>query len=292
MPEPNTIVGKLSYVTKLLENPCDPPWTVYAEAAGAAGLEMFITLVSGGLDDVLRAAANPGRQRSIGHGTRRSRSRGRGRGKRGGLGRTIGGLLLPQELIGDKIGTALGVKPRRVTPGIAALWKIDGVIQRGLWFWLLADVIAEGAFTFTSQLYKSEACKFGAASAVAATGDGTITPIAGWQAASLGTIEYERNGASWNQNVLSLGEGRRGTATAFYELTNVGSGVGRVFLRARDGGLILGQSGGGSAGPGGTLTVSLAVDLPPGRSAGFELLPDGAPFDYEGDSYGQGTLDA
>lgn len=142
------IIDKVNAVLKYFENPCDAPWTIYFETALPALGEAIITVLSFGFDDVVRGALRPGGLRSGRHF--------RGRKGGGGLGRAI-----PEvgEMLGAMLPGAKAAKQRSVTQGVKNLWLLDGVIQRALWYWLVADVTATFAFEWTSAINESRFCQ-------------------------------------------------------------------------------------------------------------------------------------
>lgn len=58
------------------------------------------------------------------------------------------------------------MRNRPVTAGVRNLWIIDGLIQRALWYWLVAEVTTDFFHNWLSALHKTEFCQgsgFGAA---------------------------------------------------------------------------------------------------------------------------------
>lgn len=141
-------LGKIGAIIKYFQNPCDAPWTVYFETAGPALGEAVLTLLDFGFDDVVRGALRPGGLRSNRHGRRGRRG--------GGLSKAI-----PEvgELLGAMIPGQKNRKARRTSNGVKNLWLLDGVIQRVLWYWLVADVTVTFAFNWTSAILESRFCE-------------------------------------------------------------------------------------------------------------------------------------
>src|SRR5690606_41018058 len=59
---------------------------------------------------------------------------------------------------------------RKVSQGVRALWFIDGVIQRLLWWWLVIDLTTDFLYEWTSLVNESIYCRIGDKGSVAASG--------------------------------------------------------------------------------------------------------------------------
>lgn len=139
---------KVNYVIDAWSRPCDAPWYIYVETLKPALLEAFLTLIAFGWDDVLRGYARP---RGL---TRRT---GKSKGKRRGF----SPRRFPE--FGDMVGRHLpgsdAVKGIKWSNGLKTLWRIDGLLQAGLFWWLVADVTEDFAFNWTSVLYETRWCQ-------------------------------------------------------------------------------------------------------------------------------------
>ena len=76
MPRPPSWLDQINTVVKFIDNPCDAPWAVYFETALAPAGRALLTLLTFGLDDVIRGFARPKGLRSGRHGRRGKRSSG------------------------------------------------------------------------------------------------------------------------------------------------------------------------------------------------------------------------
>ena len=148
MPQPPGIIDRVNYVIDFAQNPCDAPWAVYVETALPAALDLFIALATFGLDDIVRGYFRPKGLRSYRHGRRGRRA-----------GRVFRGIPEPGELIARRLPGFERARGRRVSNGVKTLWLIDGVLQRGLWYWLLIDEFSEFFYNWTSMLNKTEFCQ-------------------------------------------------------------------------------------------------------------------------------------
>jgi len=187
MPQQPSWINKVNAIVKYFENPCDAPWSIYFETALPAAGEAIMVLLDFGFDDVVRGAFRPKGLRSGRH-TRR--------GRKGGLGK----FAIPE--IGEMLGAALpGAKAasgRKVTQGVKNLWLFDGVLQRLLWYWLVADVSVSFFYNWTSAIQQSEFCKKqGAGAALASVPAGGICFAVGnfWTSVQTSQVDYATGGA-------------------------------------------------------------------------------------------------
>jgi len=139
---------KVNYVIKSWTQPCEAPWYIYVETLFPALLEAFITLMLFGWDDVARGYFRPPQKRG---------SRHRRRGKK----RKPRPLRIPEwgEEIGKRLPGSKKARGRKYSQAGLTLWAIDSALQRGLFWWLVADVTIDLAYNWTSLLYETEWCK-------------------------------------------------------------------------------------------------------------------------------------
>ena len=188
MPRQPDFINKVNAVIKYFQNPCDAPWAIYFETALPALGEAVLTLLDFGFDDVVRGAVRPKGLRSGRH-TRRGR-------RGGGLSKAI-----PEvgEMLGAMVPGSKAARDRKVTQGVKNLWLLDGVIQRVLWYWLVADVTASFAFNWTSAIQESRFCQaqgVGAALAVVPP-EGICFAVGNfWTSIQTSQVEYATGGAT------------------------------------------------------------------------------------------------
>ncbi len=140
-----SFIDKVNTILRVFSNPCDPPWVLYVETFFPAAGNLLLTLLSFGWDDVVRGYLRPRKLRTQPHGRRKRRRRG-------------GGIPELGEMIGSNLPGAEKAKGRSVQAGVAKLWIIDGVIQRGLWWWLVADALFEFAYDWASGILREQVC--------------------------------------------------------------------------------------------------------------------------------------
>lgn len=138
----------VNYVIDVWAQPCEAPWYIYAETMWPAALDALITLATFGWDDVFRGYVRP---KSL-----RARRGKKGRGFR------VRGVPIRFPELGELIGRKLPGQNKMATTKYAtptkSLWRIDGVLQRGMFYWLLADIAVDFAFDWSSALYATEWC--------------------------------------------------------------------------------------------------------------------------------------
>lgn len=200
---PDGLFQRINYVTDFFIDPCDAPLTVYAKTAAPALLNAFITYFALDLKNILTAFARPskalGRRRGQKKG-RRGRKRGRW-GKRYAWSRIID--FDPNEYIGKKMPFADDLGNRKVSAGIVSLWVAEGLIERLLYWIMVADIVLNFFVEWTSAIYEAGYCDEQEASVLYATSDlwqiaGPLSPSA-FQAA---VIEKERGGITWFINQM------------------------------------------------------------------------------------------
>lgn len=157
------VIGSLwnagNTVIDYFESDCHPDWYVYAETLWPVAGRAALVLLSFGLDDVLRGYLRPGGGRGFGGLGRASR-----RPRRTTKATRAKGLLrkgIPEigELLGRHLPGATILEARQVSNAERFLWKVDGLAQRGLWYWMIADILDDFTVGWTTALYQSEDCR-------------------------------------------------------------------------------------------------------------------------------------
>lgn len=152
------LYGTANSVVDYFESDCHPDWHVYVETLFPALGQAVLVLLSFGLDDVLRGYFRPAGGRGFGglsRASRRYRSPSKLQRSRGIL---KGGIPELGELTGRRLPGAQIVQARRVGTAEKFLWKVDGLAQRGLWYWMIADVLDDFTVNWTSALMRSQDC--------------------------------------------------------------------------------------------------------------------------------------
>jgi len=139
---------------------CFPSWEVYVETLYKPAGTLVLGIVEFGIGDVLRGYFRPNGIRGIGGFNRLSRAR--GLGKVGPI-KAIGRRAHVPEL-GNLIGRALPFsrwfRARNAGTAERWFWRIDGIAQQGLFYWLIADLTADFVVAWTTAIHVSEACKY------------------------------------------------------------------------------------------------------------------------------------
>ena len=183
MSRPPGIFDRVNYVVEAWNNPCDVPWAVYLETAGPAALDALIAVVCFDIGDVLRFIFRPTNMRSGRHGSRRRK------GQHGRKAKGIRGRLAA------KLPPFARLQQRKMTQGVRNLWVIDGIGQRLLWWWLVADIASGFAYNWTSMIYKTERCQMALApGAGLRTGVSQVfLAIQNWPDVIYDNLEYEKD---------------------------------------------------------------------------------------------------
>ena len=214
----------INYVTDVWAQPCEAPWYIYVETLGPAALQALITLATFGWDDVFRGAVRPKSLRSRKFKARAFR---------------IGGKVVRFPEIGELIGKHLpGAKYFQGTKYAMPtrhLWRIDGILQRGLFYWLIADIASDFTFNWTSALYETEWCKATLQARHSNIGRPFQLGVAGgsWHELNCPSEDYSIGDVSFAVHTWVMGAGhfRFGAAALFFDYTFEG---GRARLRLRE----------------------------------------------------------
>ena len=234
MPKPPGIISRANYVVDSWNNPCQQPWVVYAETALPAALTVWIAFICFDIGDVVRFMFRPARLRSGRH-IRRGRKGERGRRKQG-LGRRAA-MKLPM---------MQALTQRKVSQGVKNLWIIDGIGQRLLWWWLIADVASGFLYNWTSMVRKTEFCQAADSPGNALREDTqtTVAAIGGWQSIGFDNLRYQVGSVTMGPFGASLGTGGYEIAVSA-NATNRFAQATTIQLRlisVTQGGLVIGES--------------------------------------------------
>lgn len=255
---------KVNGIVRFIEDPCVAPWKVYIELAREPAKGALLAWFTFGFDDIMRGYFRPKGVRGRRHG----RGKGKGGARAGRLGRSL--ARIPG--IGDDIGNFIGKRiigakttnQRHVTQGVKNMWFVDGVLQRGLWWWLVIGITTDFLYEWTSLLQETSFCKRTNQNGVYATGvTAGISAIQGWQSL-LGMIQQSSHGnASWSGAAATLGPGRW---TIIYDQQleqtgNPGPSAHECRLVNAFGGGVLGESGVSTVELGGVSTAIAIADV-------------------------------
>lgn len=141
----------LQSIVRFASFDCDGTWNVFIETLKPPAGQLFIALLDFGWDDVLRGFLRP-----IGIRSRRSFRKGRKRGRK----RSIIFDKIPEigEEIGEHLPGARLVKGRQVGSLQRWIWRIDGVLQKGAFYWMLVDLVSDFAYGWLIGIMRHEAC--------------------------------------------------------------------------------------------------------------------------------------
>jgi len=179
--KPLSKIDKVNYVIDYIENPCDAPFLVYVETLLPAALELFVTLEEYDPKQIIRNFSRPRGLRSGRHGRL-----GRANGKRGF------GIPDINDEIADFFKESADFEKRTISNGVKHLYQVLDILEKGLFYILLADLTTQFAYKFTSLIRRTEYCTGKHRSAGNWTkANATAIPLLAWQGAGIGDIGYQ-----------------------------------------------------------------------------------------------------
>lgn len=180
-------IDKANSVTSLFTNPCNAPWVVYAETALPILGTAVIRLFDFGMGDIIRGAARPANKRVSRHFRRPGKNWKR-----------FSGIPELGNIVGKTLGGGEVLNQRKVSDGIRHLWVIDGIIQKYLLRWLIADIIQDSYYAWTTAIMDTSCGKQPQkGNAFCRTIDNAtfFTPGNAWASVPTGLVDYQEDGA-------------------------------------------------------------------------------------------------
>lgn len=198
MPRPPGIIDRVNFLVNSCNNPCDVPWAVYVETALPAALEAVIAVVCFDIGDVLRFIFRPTNVRSGRHGSRK---------RKGQHGRKPKGF---RARLAAKLPPFEALQQRKITQGVRTMWVIDGIGQRLLWWWLVADIATGFLYNWTSLIQKTERCQMALAPGAALREDVTQTYLAiqNWPDVLFTKLHYQKGVTTAGPASFACGSGQ------------------------------------------------------------------------------------
>lgn len=257
---------KVNTIVDFWSNPCNAPWTVYLETLYPALGHMFIALVDTSLLDIARSYLRP--RGGLTRGPRRKKGRRRGR---------IRGIPDTADLFARMIPGATVWQGMEYGANTRFLWQIDGIIQRGLWYWLVMDATTDGFYWWAQGIKEEGFCKPTNRAGLFATQPhlpafslfGAFYPLGGWN------ISWTEPGFDIFLGTISTPPGNW-VVTFFGTYRNAGPNNGLVKVRL---------NGTGPAGnvevlipPFGQADLSFTVQVKGGPNYQLETTTIGTPF--------------
>jgi hypothetical protein len=222
---PNSAMSRLNTITEFVEFSCGDDWFVYVETLLPAVGNLFIVLLDFGWDDVARGFLRPAGIRSRfkfreGDGDGKKKKKKKGKGKK---------FEIPElgEEIGKRLPGARAIKGRKVGSLSKWFWRIDGLAQRALWYWLVIDLTIDFFYIWSTGIMKHERC-WRSDSGWFQGGPGLLSWSANGNAVPAGApLPHRSGGANPPSGVpLVIPPGRSGYV--IFSLGEVGSFLGRL----------------------------------------------------------------
>lgn len=205
-PTPNplqTIWHRLNGIVKMIMNPCNEPWYVWAEFAKEPAGQVALAFLGLDMMQITRSRIRPKDSRSGGHmgGGRGSRSKKKGSGS---------AFFDPSDEFGRNINfEKQGLIEPKMQIGKTAMWMISDVVERGLWEFMVVDQSTKFVYNTMLGVRRSEYCQR------LWNGDGLRSGPTGalgllhWQGMNVFSLKYENfplqmptagaaMGAMWN----------------------------------------------------------------------------------------------
>jgi len=274
MPKPPmdaSYFDKVNFVIDSWSRFCDAPWYIYVETLKPAALEAFITLATFGWDDVARGYFRPKNSGPM----RRSRK------KKGRKGRGLRGLPELGEETGKRLPGAEQMKGERWSTAGHALWRIDAIAQRALFWWLVADVTSDFAVNWTSALYETVFCQASTLGRFSYYSDHLqVIQGNGWWKLPFPIEDYEFGPPNWAFNFGQSGpSGAQVTAGIAFEKYSVFDPPGNVKVRIqeRHSPVTFGEGSFDVTNSDGSIDVPFNGTVPPNKNFEVQIFHD-APF--------------
>lgn len=180
---PPSWLDKIKFIWYYLLNGCETSLYVYLQTGLKALDNAVLSLLLFDMLDLVRGLFRPKGLRSTAHGSRAKKNKGKGKATE----------AIPEigEIIGGEIRDDIGFKKPTYSSGTQLLWEIDAFTQRGLYFVMIGDVIADFAFDWYSGIIASPEsdCALGRGKV---TSPGELVGGAGWGLLVLDTIVFEK----------------------------------------------------------------------------------------------------
>lgn len=201
---------------------CFPEYEVWLRTLLPALGEFLFGLLSFGYGDILRGYFRPNSVRGL---SRLNRAKLKGKGA-GANARAGGKTRFQIPEIGNEIGKSLPAseffRGRKVTNAEMYFWRIDGLIQRGLWYWLMADLTADFVVNWTTAIMESEECSPTGTFQLAIHSEAEhFTNPNVWRITSNWTLDYEEPQGFWDgTGVIRIPPGREAVITVTARFKN------------------------------------------------------------------------
>jgi len=194
-------IDKLNYIIRFIVDPCHAPIIVYFELALPPLGKAILSWFSFGMDDVIRGYYRPAKALR-GNPTNR---RGKRPKPRGPLGKALGKIPGVGDDVGQWIGNRIPGREklagRSISQGEKALWRVDDVAQRVLFWWMVADILTDFFFEWTTLIDGSVFCRRQKEGSLYAHGPGGNCGFPfGWLPTNAPIVEWAEGGATWTVN--------------------------------------------------------------------------------------------
>jgi hypothetical protein len=287
------IFTKINFIIQFWLDPCDAPWTAYAETALPAALEALATYFALDWKQIFTSYVRPAKAMGMARRRQKGGSNNK-RGRPGQRGRNRGMRPYdPNDTLGKSMPGAERLRGRKITGALIHLWIIEGLIERLLFWIFFVELVAQFLYRWASLMFESRFCQ-ALDDAVLLKEGGTYTEGAGsdWQILVVDTVRKVRGNITHNLGVVTPGDGISGTLMASCTFTHQPDWPNAVaHFRIID--LTLGVVLTSSEGPGEGLSSDAALKVPANSNHTYAaqvlILPTGYMLVSEATLYFQGS---
>lgn len=163
---------KLNYIIWMSQSACGNDWTVVIKTARSAALDVLVQFLCFDLGDVARWLFRPSRELAKKFGKIEKTKRGGHSGFYFSKNRRRG-KFSPSKWVKNRLPPLKRLEARKVSNGVLHLWRIDGILQRFLFWWMVVDLAEDFLYRWTSSLYATERCQ----TKGVATASGVLDPV-------------------------------------------------------------------------------------------------------------------
>lgn len=176
-------LDKIKFIWFYTVNGCETPLLVYLRTGEKALENAVLALLLFDMLDLVRGLFRPKGLRGTAHGSRAKRNKGKGK--------ATGAIPELAEVIAEEAKLATGLQPPTYSQGTRALWLVDNVTQQGLYYIMIADVIADFAFDWYTGIIADPGSNCDLGRGQVASGQEIIAQE-GWGQLVLDQINYEK----------------------------------------------------------------------------------------------------
>ncbi|KKL76221.1 hypothetical protein LCGC14_2047060 [marine sediment metagenome] len=273
---------KVNFVIDAWTTGCDAPWYIYVETLKPALLKAFITLITFGWDDVLRGYFRP-----------RGLYKRRTAKRKGKWAHRLPRFPEIGNTLGHHLPGASEVKGTKWSTLGKTLWRIDGAMEQIRFYWLVASIVEDLAFDWTSLLYESYWCIPDPPGRFSYSSPGfSSLPDNAWVKPGFGVEDYEEAPPAWTYDSGSSGSNGCTVTSAFVMKKHPAFPPPQtltVRIIQKGTGFVFAETGPAEADAAGDVSVPVSGAVPPFTVFQVRVKMTGTPWALYGDGVVVGT---